>query len=125
FILSGVGLLGAVLLFPGGITGPLQRLRDAVLLRLAGPPPAEHPSTSTRPHLTRADTQRVPAVDTGTTDTAAPVMAIDCAGITVRYGGHVVLDSVAITAAAGEIVGLVGPNGAGKTTLFDVLSGHL
>jgi ABC-type branched-subunit amino acid transport system ATPase component len=37
----------------------------------------------------------------------------------------VALDSVELTAAAGELVGLVGANGAGKSTLLDVVSGFV
>ncbi|ONH22229.1 ABC transporter ATP-binding protein [Pseudofrankia asymbiotica] len=43
--------------------------------------------------------------------------------LTVRYGGVLANDDVCLTAACGEIVGLIGSNGAGKTTFVDAVSG--
>ena len=44
-------------------------------------------------------------------------------GLTKRYGTRTVVDGIAITVNAGEVVGLLGPNGAGKTTTFYMIVG--
>ena len=44
-------------------------------------------------------------------------------GITVRLGGHAVLNGVQASIARNGRVGLVGRNGAGKSTLLKVIAG--
>lgn len=44
-------------------------------------------------------------------------------GLHKRYRRRVVVDSVDLTVAGGEVVGLLGPNGAGKTTTFYMMVG--
>jgi branched-chain amino acid transport system ATP-binding protein len=44
-------------------------------------------------------------------------------GLTKRFGGVVALDSLDLTLAPNEILGLIGPNGSGKTTFFNVITG--
>ncbi len=48
---------------------------------------------------------------------------LECADVTVRFGGIVAVNDVSLSLPSATIVGLVGPNGAGKSTLFGVLSG--
>ncbi|WLQ33498.1 heme ABC transporter ATP-binding protein [Streptomyces castrisilvae] len=53
----------------------------------------------------------------------APVAEVS--GLRVRLGGRQVLDSIDLTAHAGEVLALVGPNGAGKSTLLAALAADL
>lgn len=44
-------------------------------------------------------------------------------GITKKYDGHTILDSVNLTLEPGKIYALMGPSGCGKTTLLHILLG--
>jgi ribose transport system ATP-binding protein len=48
---------------------------------------------------------------------------LEVLNLTKSFGGAVVLDSVSLTVAKNQIVGIVGENGAGKSTLFNIISG--
>ena len=45
--------------------------------------------------------------------------------LTIRFGGHVAVDSVSCAFSPGTLTAIVGPNGAGKTTFFNLISGQL
>lgn len=49
--------------------------------------------------------------------------ALEMRGITKSFAGNTVLDSVTLSASAGEVHALVGENGAGKSTLMKILAG--
>jgi ABC-2 type transport system ATP-binding protein len=48
--------------------------------------------------------------------------AVDCRGLTYRFGEVTAVDDVSFTIAPGEVFGLLGPNGAGKTTTIRILT---
>jgi branched-chain amino acid transport system ATP-binding protein len=54
---------------------------------------------------------------------ATPVL--ETRGLTIRFGGHVAVDSVSCAFHPGTLTAIVGPNGAGKTTYFNLISGQL
>jgi branched-chain amino acid transport system ATP-binding protein len=53
----------------------------------------------------------------------APLLQVD--QLSKRFGGFVALDSVDLSVAEGERVGLIGPNGSGKSTLVNCICGTL
>jgi ABC-type branched-subunit amino acid transport system ATPase component len=59
-----------------------------------------------------------------TTVEAPPLTAgLRLDGITVRFGGHIAVNGLGLSAPLGRLTGLIGPNGAGKTTTFNACSG--
>jgi ABC-2 type transport system ATP-binding protein len=47
--------------------------------------------------------------------------AIDCRGVTKRYGDVIAVDDLDLSVEEGEIFGFLGPNGAGKSTTINML----
>jgi branched-chain amino acid transport system ATP-binding protein len=51
--------------------------------------------------------------------------SLETKAITIRFGGHIAVNSVSCAFHPGELTAIVGPNGAGKTTYFNLMSGQL
>ncbi|OJW27132.1 MAG: ABC transporter ATP-binding protein [Rhodospirillales bacterium 69-11] len=54
---------------------------------------------------------------------ADPLLSLK--GVSKRFGGLTVTDTLSLDLCQGEIHALIGPNGAGKTTLINLISGTL
>jgi len=52
-------------------------------------------------------------------------LAIDVSGLSKSFGGHRVVNDVALQVEQGHITGFLGPNGSGKTTTLRMLCGLL
>lgn len=52
-------------------------------------------------------------------------LAIDCQGLTKKFGSYTAVQDVTFQLPSGKIMGFVGPNGAGKTTTIRMLCGVL
>ncbi len=51
-------------------------------------------------------------------------IALECKGLTKKFGGLEALKNVCLKVEEGERRAIIGPNGAGKTTLFRLISGE-
>lgn len=108
FVIAGPGLILVYLRAPDGLAGMVRQWIDR---RLAASGRREH-----REVQVSADASRALQGWAGGAE-------LRCVGVTCVFGGITALDSVDVTVAPGETVGLLGTNGAGKSTLINAISG--
>lgn len=115
-IISGLGLVFAVITNPDGIAGALKRDLGGLYRRVRGIEPEG---------LVAIDLADVELTELTTAQDAPAGRAatLTLQDVSVAYGGVVAVRDVSVEVPAGEIVGLIGPNGAGKTTLMDAICG--
>ena len=130
-LLTGTGLLVVLTIFPGGLAGVFQNVRDRVLVVVArrhgidvsvwgdGTKLDERaPATEAAPTVVRVDGS------TMTTDTDEHVL-LRCRNVNASYGSMQVLFGIDFTVREGEMVALLGTNGAGKSSLLKSITGLL
>ena len=105
------GFFAVVVAMQGGIQ-PLPLSIQRLLDKIGG----KHRGAISHVSATPVEASARPVLPSGPS-------GLEVARLTVRYGGHIALNSVDLSAPVGRITGLIGPNGAGKTTMFNTCSG--
>jgi ABC-type branched-subunit amino acid transport system ATPase component/ABC-type branched-subunit amino acid transport system permease subunit len=112
---SSLGLLFLLLYFPGGFVqlafAARDRLFDRLEQRLGPVPPGS--TTTPPPAVLRHVAPDLPGTVLRTRD------------VTVRFGGVVAVDGVAIEVHRDEVVALIGANGSGKSTFMNAVGGFV
>ena len=130
---SAVGVLGVLLLLPGGLAELAYRVRDNCLRAFAARRRIHVPSlvADSRVEATAATTTGLDGHGTRADDRPVPVPAqlpdepgwLSVRGLDVAYDGVQVLFGVDIDIPQGQVTALLGTNGAGKSTLLRAIGG--
>lgn len=118
---TGVGLLGLLLVLPGGLGQAVFNVRDRLIAQVARRHGLEGPDDEDAAAQPAVGAEDAPEVATTRQDADAALLR--CDGIDAGYGPVQVLFDVALHVDEGETVALLGTNGAGKSTILRVVSG--
>jgi ABC-type branched-subunit amino acid transport system ATPase component/branched-subunit amino acid ABC-type transport system permease component len=110
-LLTGVGVIAAVIMNPQGAAGSL-------------PPFGQYLSNRLRMMRPRQSGEMTPA-SARTLDPSiqAKSMPLSISNLSVTYGGVIAVSGVDLSIEPGTVVGLIGPNGSGKSSLVDAVTG--
>ena len=127
-LLTGVGALLVLTVFPAGLAGVYERARDRLLAVIAA---RRGLDTSVWAEAGDADptpaggVPAVPAASMGDPGTDTRPVLLRCSAVNSSYGKLRVLFGVDLEVREGEIVALLGTNGAGKSSLLKAVTGLL
>ena len=100
-------------------TYPMLRNRVLRLLEPLGAP--EEEELWSEPGA--AQTGQIKATSAVQNDTLRPALSVQIENVLLQAGGHVILEDINLSIAAGEHIAVVGPSGAGKSSLIGLLLG--
>jgi len=100
-------------------TYPMLRNRVLRLLEPLGAPEEEELWSE----QSAAQTGQIKATSAVQNDTLRPALSVQIENVLLQAGGHVILEDINLSIAAGEHIAVVGPSGAGKSSLIGLLLG--
>ncbi|MBX3530183.1 MAG: ATP-binding cassette domain-containing protein [Rhizobiaceae bacterium] len=109
-LIYGLLTLAAVMLFPDGIVGSIERWR------------VKRGVTGRGEQAFRVD-RFLDTLEGGKDSQPSQEIVVEVRGGTKKFGEVVAVDNVDLKVRKGEVHGLIGANGSGKTSLLNVLSG--
>lgn len=121
---SGIGLLVILRFAPGGLIGLANGARDWLFARILGDT-GEPDASGAEGAAARVTSAPTPLRAANAPEDGSDDPVVVCTDLSVALGGRRIVDSVDLSVARHEIVGLIGANGAGKTTLMNAMCGFV